>query len=380
MDVIAEDERFAAMLLSRVGYYHLQEIRTLYTMVGSAQAVVAASDDIRQVLPDASPRLVQLLSHLSDHRQRVADELAYVEAEGVRVLTPCDSGYPRRLWECVDAPLVLYARGEACLNARRVVSVVGTRRCTRYGQDLIHSFVHRLKELCPEVLVVSGLAYGVDIWAHRECLANETPTVGVLAHGLDDLYPRAHRETANRMVAEGGALLTEFMTHTTDDKINFVRRNRIVAGMSDAVVLVESADKGGGLITCGIARDYARDVFAFPGPVGAPYSEGCNHLIRDNGAGLITCADELVEAMGWQTDQKLTEAKRKGIERQLFPDLSPEEQRVVDELRKCNDLQINDLCVRLSVGVGPLTALLFSLEMKGVVRAYAGGSYHLVAD
>lgn len=245
MDVIAEDERFAAMLLSRVGYYHLQEIRTLYTMVGSAQAVVAASDDIRQVLPDASPRLVQLLSHLSDHRQRVADELAYVEAEGVRVLTPCDSGYPRRLWECVDAPLVLYARGEACLNARRVVSVVGTRRCTRYGQDLIHSFVHRLKELCPEVLVVSGLAYGVDIWAHRECLANETPTVGVLAHGLDDLYPRAHRETANRMVAEGGALLTEFMTHTTADKINFVRRNRIVAGMSDAVVLVESADKGG---------------------------------------------------------------------------------------------------------------------------------------
>lgn len=182
------------------------------------------------------------------------------------------------------------------------------------------------------------------------------------------------------MVAEGGALLTEFMTHTTADKINFVRRNRIVAGMSDAVVLVESADKGGGLITCGIARDYARDVFAFPGAVGAPYSEGCNHLIRDNGAGLITCADELVEAMGWQTDQKLTEAKRKGIERQLFPDLSPEEQRVVDELRKCNDLQINDLCVRLSVGVGPLTALLFSLEMKGVVRAYAGGSYHLVAD
>ena len=227
---------------------------------------------------------------------------------------------------------------------------------------------------------MSGLAYGVDIWAHRECLANETPTVGVLAHGLDDLYPRAHRETANRMVAEGGALLTEFMTHTTADKINFVRRNRIVAGMSDAVVLVESADKGGGLITCGIARDYARDVFAFPGAVGAPYSEGCNHLIRDNGAGLITCADELVEAMGWQTDQKLTEAKRKGIERQLFPDLSPEEQRVVDELRKCNDLQINDLCVRLSVGVGPLTALLFSLEMKGVVRAYAGGSYHLVAD
>lgn len=381
MVVETENELYAAMLLSRLGYYHLQEMQVLYREAGSARAVVSAANDIRSLLPDASPRLIELLSRLPDHRRRVDDEMEYVQKHAVRAMTPADSDYPQRLSHCADAPLVLYAQGNADLNARRIVSVVGTRRCTRYGQDLIHRFIRRLAELCPDALVVSGLAYGVDVCAHRECLDSGLPTVGVLAHGLDDLYPRPHRQTAEQMVSGGrGALLTEFMTHTVADKVNFVRRNRIVAGMSDAVVLVESAAKGGGLITCGIARDYGRDVFAFPGAVGAEYSEGCNNLIRDNGAGLIGSADDLVSAMGWQCDRQLSQAKRRGIERQLFPDLSTDEQRVVDALRKQNDLQMNDLCVRTGVAIGTLTALLFSLEMKGVVRAYAGGSYHLVAD
>ena len=351
----------------------------LYRKVGSATLIMEHKNNLRDILPDASDKLVNAIQNSDEARKRAEVELEYDLRYGIEPLTMNDERYPSRLRECDDAPLMLFYKGNANLNQQRVINIVGTRHCTPYGEDLIRRFITDLKQLCPQVLIVSGLAYGVDINAHRQALDKGYETVGVLAHGLDDLYPNRHKETALRMIEQGG-LLTEFLTQTNADKINFVRRNRIVAGMSDAVVLVESADKGGGLITCGIARDYARDVFAFPGAVGAPYSEGCNHLIRDNGAGLITCADELVEAMGWQTDQKLTEAKRKGIERQLFPDLSPEEQRVVDELRKCNDLQINDLCVRLSVGVGPLTALLFSLEMKGVVRAYAGGSYHLVAD
>lgn len=376
-----ESELYAAMLLSRLGFYHLQEMQTLYRKAGSARAVVSAADDIRALMPDASPRLVELLSRLPEHRRRADGEMEYVQRQGFRAFTPADSGYPQRLLHCADAPLVVYEQGDADLNARRVVSVVGTRRCTRYGQDLIRRFIRRLAELCPDALVVSGLAYGVDICAHRECLDSGLPTIGVLAHGLDDLYPRPHRQTAEQMTSPGrGGLLTEFMTHTVADKVNFVRRNRIVAGMSDAVVLVESAAKGGGLITCGIARDYGRDVFAFPGPVGAEYSEGCNNLIRDNGAGLIGSADDLVNAMGWQTDRQLSQAKRRGIERQLFPDLSDDERRVVDALRKQNDLQMNDLCVRTGIAIGTLTALLFSLEMKGLVRAYAGGSYHLVAD
>lgn len=376
MDVIAEDERFAAMLLSRVGYYHLQEIRTLYTMVGSAQAVVAASDDIRQVLPDASPRLVQLLSHLSDHRQRVADELAYVETEGVRVLTPCDSGYPRRLWECVDAPLVLYARGEACLNARRVVSVVGTRRCTRYGQDLIHSFVHRLKELCPEVLVVSGLAYGVDIHTHRAALDEGNPTVAVLAHGLDQIYPRMHRDTAVRMLAQGG-LLTEFMAGTNADKRNFVQRNRIVAGISDVTVVVESANKGGSLITAGLANDYNREVMAFPGRVTDGCSAGCNSLIRANRAALITSAQDLVEMMGWETEAERRSALARGIQPELFPELSPEEQQVAQALQGSDKCHLNQLSLHTDLPISRLSGILFGLEMKGVVKMLPGGMYRL---
>lgn len=377
--VEAESELFAAMLLSRVGFHHLRELQAIYRMAGSARAVVAHAGDIRAIVSDASPRLVELLSALPSYRRRAEEEMEYVLANGIKALTPADDGYPQRLSHCVDAPLVLYQRGGANLNARRVVSVVGTRRCTRYGQDLIRMFVRRLSELCPGALVVSGLAYGVDVCAHRECLDSRLPTVGVLAHGLDDLYPRSHRVTADKMVAEGGGLLTEFMTHTVPDKVNFVRRNRIVAGVADAVVLVESAAKGGGLITCGIARDYGRDVFAFPGSVGAAYSEGCNRLVRDNGAGLITSADDLVEAMGWQADAELAQAQRKGVERDLFPTLSDDEQRVVDVLARQNDLQINELSVRSGMAVGTLSAILFSLEMKGLVRAYAGGSYHLLA-
>ena len=204
-------------------------------------------------------------------------------------------------------------------------------------------------------------------------MENGYETVGVLAHGLDQLYPHHHRDTAAEMVKQGG-LLTEFMTQTNADKGNFVRRNRIVAGMSDACILVESAAKGGGLITTGIAHSYDRDVFAFPGAVGAPYSEGCNQLIRDNGAALITSADDFVKAMGWQT----TEEKPEAVERQLFPDLTPEEQSIVDVLQKTNDLQLNIISVQTNLPIHQVTAQLFSLEMKGVVRPLAGGMYHLM--
>ncbi len=226
--------------------------------------------------------------------------------------------------------------------------------------------------------MVSGLAYGVDIHAHRNALDCGYETVGVLAHGLDQLYPPRHRDTAKAMLSQGG-LLTEFMTMTNADKPNFVRRNRIVAGMADATVLVESASKGGGLITTGIARSYNRDVFAFPGPVGAPYSAGCNNLIRDNGAALITCAEDFVKAMGWDDDVQLQKAKADGIERTLFPELDAEEQAIVTLLGKTNDLQANIISVKTSLPIHRITALMFQLEMKGVVRPMAGGVYHLLA-
>lgn len=372
-----QQEIICAIALTRISYFSLAELLELFRRVGSAEEIVAHSQHIRDLLPEASDRLTQAFTDIGQALRYAESELRTAESMGVRPLVMGDDDYPSRLLECADAPLVLYYQGSASLNQKRVMSIVGTRRCTPYGQDLVRRFMSELRSLCPQVLVVSGLAYGIDICAHREALAQGYDTVGVVAHGLDDLYPPSHRLTADQMLKQGG-LLTEFPTCTRPDRLNFVRRNRIVAGLSDATLLVESAIRGGGLITTRIANDYGRDVFAFPGAVGAPYSEGCNDLIRRQGAGLITSAKHFVEAMGWQNDAQLSEAQAQGIERQLFPELTADEQRVVAVLQRKNDLQINILSVQSGIAVGPLTALLFSLEMKGVVRTMAGGTYHLL--
>ena len=372
-----QQEIISAIALTRISYFSLAEMLELFRRVGSAQEIVAHSQHIRDLLPDANDRLVQAFADISQAQRFAESEFQTCESMGIRPLVMGSDDYPSRLLECPDAPLVLYYQGAASLNQKRVVSIVGTRHSTTYGQDLIRRFMSDLRNLCPQMLVVSGLAYGIDICAHREALAQGYETVAVLAHGLDDLYPPRHRQTADAMLQRGG-LITEFPTGTRPDKMNFVRRNRIVAGMADATLLVESAIHGGGLITTRIANDYGRDVFAFPGAVGAPYSEGCNDLIRRHGAGLIMSAQHFVEAMGWETDAQLSEAQAHGIERQLFPELSADEQRVVALLQRQNDLQINVLSVQTGIGVGPLTALLFSLEMKGVVRTMAGGTYHLL--
>ena len=372
-----QQEIISAIALTRISYFSLAELLELFRRVGSAQEIVAHSQHIRDLLPEASDRLTQAFTDIGEALRYAESELRTAESMGVRPLVMGDDDYPSRLLECADAPLVLYYQGSASLNQKRVVSIVGTRRCTPYGQDLVRRFMSELRSLCPQVLVVSGLAYGIDICAHREALAQGYDTVGVVAHGLDDLYPPSHRLTADQMLKQGG-LLTEFPTCTRPDRLNFVRRNRIVAGLSDATLLVESAIHGGGLITTRIANDYGRDVFAFPGAVGAPFSEGCNDLIRRQGAGLIMSAKHFVEAMGWQNDAQLSEAQAQGIERQLFPELTADEQRVVAVLQRKNDLQINILSVKSGIAVGPLTALLFSLEMKGVVRTMAGGTYHLL--
>ena len=292
---MSEKEILAALALTRINYFHLAGIRQLYEALGSATAIVENIPNIRDIIPDISSKMMEGLRDVNTVMPRAEAELTYCQQHGIQPLVLNDPLYPHRLRECDDAPLVLFYKGTADLNQQRVINIVGTRHCT--------------------VLIVSGMAYGVDICAHRNALQQGYETVAVLAHGLDDLYPPRHRETANQMIHQGG-LLTEHFTHTNADKINFVRRNRIVAGMSDAAIIVESASKGGSLITARLSREYNRDTFAFPGAVGAPYSEGCNHLIRDNQAGLITSAEDFVKAMGWQDDAQLQEAHQQGIERQ----------------------------------------------------------------
>ncbi len=372
-----QQEILNTILLTRLNYFSLAGMLELYRRVGSATLIMENRDNIRDILPDASDKLIAALQNADEARKRAEVELEYDLRYGIEPIPMNDDRYPQRLKNCDDAPLMLFYKGNANLNQQRVINIVGTRQCTPYGEDLIRRFIAELKQLSPRVLIVSGLAYGVDINAHRQALANGYETVGVLAHGLDDLYPTRHRETALQMINQGG-LLTEFLTQTNADKINFVRRNRIVAGMSDACILVESKAHGGGLITTEISQAYNRDVFAFPGRVGEAYSEGCNNLIRNNGATLITSAADFIKDMGWQDDATLMRAKQQGIERTLFPELSAEEQAVVDVLTRHNDLQINIISVQSGIEIGRLTSLLFQLEMKGILRTLAGGMYHLL--
>ena len=375
--IMDQQEILNTILLTRLNYFSLAGMLELYRKVGSATLIIENKDNIKDILPDASDKLINALQNADEARKRAEVELEYDLKYGIQPICMNDERYPQRLKECDDAPLMLFYKGNANLNQQRVINIVGTRHCTPYGEDCIRRFITDLKQLSPQVLIVSGLAYGVDIVAHRQALANGYETVGVLAHGLDDLYPSRHRETALRMIEQGG-LLTEFLTQTNADKINFVRRNRIVSGMSDACILIESAAHGGGLITCDISQAYGRDVFAFPGRVGDTYSEGCNNLIRSNGAGLITSAADFIKDMGWQDDATLMRAKQQGIERSLFPELSPEEQLIVNALAKTNDLQINLISVKTNIDISRLTSLLFTLEMKGVIKTFAGGMYHLL--
>lgn len=373
MSVSEEEQLYSIALTMIPGVGHIGAKRLVDGM-GSAADVFRLRNELPDRLPGVSRRIVEALD-APRAIERAREELAFVQKKQIRCLTLADEAYPSRLRECEDAPVVLFFRGNADLNALRIVSVVGTRRTTDYGLQTCATFLRELKELCPDVLVVSGLAYGIDIQAHREALANSLPTVGVLAHGLDRIYPSVHRKTAVEMLAQGG-LLTEFLSGTMPDRYNFISRNRIVAGMSDAVVVVESAEKGGSLITAGLAGSYNRDCFAFPGRAGDTSSRGCNLLIRENKASLLLSAEELVTDMGWM--EKTAPVKGECVQRSLFLNLSDEEQLVVRLLEQQGDLQINTLVVAANIPVHRMNAILFELEMKGVVRVLAGGVYQLL--
>ena len=368
------DEQIYTLALTRIPGLGLMSACHLMRTLGCATDVFRRRKELPELVPGVSDKLVKILDCPEAFR-RAEEELLFAEKNQVQCLVYTDERYPSRLRECEDAPLALFYRGNAPLNALRVVSMVGTRHATPYGEDLCRSFVRDLKELCPDVLIVSGLAYGIDIHAHRAALQYGFPTVGVLAHGLDRIYPAAHRQTAVAMM-DGGGLLTEFMSGTNPDRQNFVKRNRIVAGMSDATIVVESASKGGALITAELAESYHRDCFAFPGRVTDPYSAGCNKLIHTNRASLLLSAEDFVEAMGWGFSSG---KPQQAVQRELFPDLNEEEMKVMRILQRSSEgMQINVLVVEADIPIHRMSALLFELEMKGVVRALAGGVYRLI--
>ncbi len=302
---------------------------------------------------------------------RAEKEIKCIEKNQIKAIFYTDAAYPKRLKTCIDAPVMLFYRSTADLNKQRVISIVGTRHSTVYGRKLCEDLVEHLKTY--EATVVSGLAYGIDICAHKACVKHQLPTVGILGHGLDRLYPAQHRSTAEKMIENGG-LLTEFPSETNPDRENFPKRNRIIAGMADATIVVEASIKGGALITAEIANSYNRDVFTFPGRIGDEFSEGCNFLIRFNKAGLLTSNEDLAEQLGW-LDQKLTVKKQQ----LLFPlDLTEHEKHIYETLKLSGQLGIDDLSIKTSLPVSILAMNLLNLEMQGLVRSLPGKSYSLI--
>jgi DNA processing protein len=298
-------------------------------------------------------------------------ELAFIEKHRIRTLFLADPDYPQRLLHCYDPPTLLFYRGNANLNASHIVSVIGTRNNTEYGQQVTEKLVKELTAW--QVLVVSGLAFGIDALAHKNALKQGLNTVGVLAHGLDLLYPPEHTALAREMLKQGG-LLTEFRSGNKPDKHHFPTRNRIVAGMSDAVVVVETGAKGGSMITAELANGYNKDVFAFPGKTTDAKSAGCNQLIKNNKAVLLAETGDLASLMGWE--ERMPAKKKK--QKEIFIELSEPEKRIVDMLKEKDGLHIDAIHQGSALSNSTIAASLLNLELQQVVESLPGKVYRLM--
>ena len=304
-------------------------------------------------------------------------EVQFIKKNRITPLFISDEDYPQRLKECIDAPVMMYFRGDANLNMPKVISIVGTRHATTYGKATTTKLIRELAALHPEILIVSGLAYGIDVAAHQASLSNGLKTIGVLAHGLDRIYPLEHRSIAVEMISNGG-LLTDFMNGTNPDRQNFVKRNRIVAGIADCTIVVESAKKGGALITALIADAYNRDVFSIPGRADDPFSKGCNNLIKEKKAALVETAEDVFREMRWLSKAQESTVCNQPVQRKLFVELTPEEQAVFNLLSQSEHLHLNAVGIELNMPVSKLSVVLFNLEMKGVVRSMPGGMFRVI--
>ncbi|MBS7563548.1 DNA-processing protein DprA [Mucilaginibacter sp. Bleaf8] len=346
--------------------------KSLLAYFGSAEEIFSVPKSQLSKVPGIGTYRADLLN-LNTALERAKKEAEYVEENGIDVVFYTDSRYPKRLKNCNDSPVLLYSKGNADLNNQRVVSIVGTRNATDYGRTLCKQLLEDLKQY--GVLVVSGLALGIDGAAHKESLRLDLPTIGVLGHGLDRIYPSQHRGIAEKMQQNGG-LLTEFPSGTVPDRENFPQRNRIVAGMADAIVVVEAGIKGGALITAEIANSYNKDVFAFPGRVDDEFSEGCNFLIRNHKAGLLTCAADLAYILGWDAGQQPAKPQPKQFA--LPIDLTGQERLIFETLQHHDaPIAIDDLSIKLNLPTSQLAMNLLNMEMQGYIKSLPGKAYTL---
>ncbi|MBJ2174040.1 DNA-protecting protein DprA [Aureibaculum sp. A20] len=303
--------------------------------------------------------------------ERAAEEIEFIENNNIQYSYFQDDDYPNYLKHCFDAPMFFFKRGNIDINNYKTISIVGTRQMTSYGKAVLEELIINLKEYNP--VIISGLAYGVDIHAHKLALEHKLQTVAVLAHGLDRIYPTLHKKQADQMLKNGG-LITDFWSKTNPDRENFVKRNRIVAGLSQATIVIESAEKGGSLITADIANSYNRDVFAIPGRITDAYSRGCNQLIKTNKAASLTSAKDIAYILGWEKDDE----KKKAIQQQLFIELNDTEKKVYNYLLKEGKQQLDIIALHCNLPIFKIATLLLTLELKGVIKPLPGKIFEAI--
>ena len=358
--------QIALSLVPNIGDVHAKALVNIY---GDAASIFKAKKKELDSIEGIGTVRAKSIKDFTDFSSS-EDEIKFLEKYKITPLFITDENYPKRLLNAYDSPALLYYRGNASLNTSKIISVVGTRNNSDYGKTVCEKFVEDLKS--ENVLIVSGLAFGIDTIAHKAALKNNLETVAVLAHGLDRIYPLQNKALAKQITEQGG-LLTEFISNTNPDKQNFPKRNRIVAGICDAVVVIESSKKGGSLITAELGNGYNKDVFAIPGRVNDSKSEGCNYLIKNNKAALINSADDFLEMMNWKAATKPATKKQ----RELFIELTPDEKIIVDILQQQENIQIDELYFKSGLSSSAVATALLMLEMQNVVLSLPGKLYKL---
>lgn len=343
-------------------------------LVGSERDFFKSSETRLRYLTQSKSRI-----YSDDYRSQIlneaAEEVTFIRRNSLRPVYFTDPDFPSRLLHCNDAPILLYSSGNLDLNASRIVGIVGTRHATVYGIDFTKKLIEDLAKKVDNLIIISGLAYGIDITAHRAALAANVPTAAVMATGLHTVYPSDHRSDASEIIRRGGMILSEYRHNEPIHKGNFVARNRIIAGLVDCLVVVESAEHGGALITAELAAEYNRDVFALPGRISDKYSAGCNQLIASHGAGLIQNADDLCIAMRWPVNgQQPDNAPVLPLE------LNPDESAIVNFLENNEDASLQQLTVETGFPISKLMSILIDMEFRGIILALPGGRYRKTAN
>ncbi|PTS97347.1 DNA-protecting protein DprA, partial [Flavobacterium sp. HMWF030] len=337
--------------------------KKLLTHFGNAEAIFKAKTNLIAAIDGVGS---VLLKNLKDNSvfEKANQELEFIKSNNIKASFFQEENYPDRLKHCIDSPVLIFSAGNINLKNKKIISIVGTRQVTSYGMEFCRKLIEDLAPLDP--VIVSGFAYGVDIVAHQLAMEHNLQTIGVLAHGLNQIYPKTHKKYVAKM-EENGGFMTEFWSSSNPDKENFVRRNRIVAGMTEATIVIESADKGGSLITANIANDYNRDVFAVPGRVTDKYSQGCNDLIKTQKANVLTSAADLVYILNWDIENK-----PKTVQKQLFVELEPDEQKIYDFLLKNGKELLDIIALQCDYPIYRISGILLNMELKGVIRPLPG--------